>query len=164
MTKSKTSKPDTLEATRDALPFFRKGNRTVKASWWNVTPSGDYAADLATGHAYAKDFLPMLSFNGGAAALGWIVSDMAIAGRSIAGSSREWHGVDAVAAGFMLGIGGSLQSAIGVIAVAAVAIEMPKGDLGAKVVNLVKSGHALDPLRRSTLYHNPSDRIISVRR
>jgi hypothetical protein len=104
----------------------------------------------------------MLSFNGGAAALGWIVSDMAIAGRSIAGSAKDWHGVDAVAAGFMLAIGGSLQSAIGVIAVAAVAIEMPKADLGAKVVNLVRSGNALNPLRRSTLYHNPSDRIISV--
>jgi hypothetical protein len=162
MTKSKPNKPDTLEATRDALPFFRKGNRTVKASWWNVTPSGDYAADLATGQAYAQDFLPMLSFNGGAAALGWIVSDMAIAGQSIAGSAKDWHGVDAVAAGFMLAIGASFQSAIGVIAVAAVAIEMPKSDLGAKVVNLVRGGHALSPLQRSTLYHNPGDRIISV--
>jgi hypothetical protein len=104
----------------------------------------------------------MLSFNGGAAALGWIVSDMAIAGRSIAGSAKDWHGVDAVAAGFMLGIGGSLQSAIGVIACATVAIEMPSRGLGDKVVNLVKSGHALDALQRSTLYHKPADRIISV--
>jgi hypothetical protein len=87
---------------------------------------------------------------------------MAIAGRSIAGSAKDWHGVDAIASGFMLAIGGSLQSAIGVIAVAAVAIEMPKSDLGAKVVNLVRGGHALNPLQRSTLYHNPGDRIISV--
>jgi hypothetical protein len=52
----------------------------VQASWWNVTPSGDYAADLKTGREYAQQFLPLLSFNGGAAALGWIVNDMAIAG------------------------------------------------------------------------------------
>jgi hypothetical protein len=39
---------------------------------------------------------------------------------------------------------------------------MPSRGLGDKVVNLVKSGHALDAMRRSTLYHDPGDRIISA--
>jgi hypothetical protein len=49
MTKSKPNKPYDFEAIRNGLPFFKKGHRMVQASWWNVTPSGDYAADLKTG-------------------------------------------------------------------------------------------------------------------
>jgi hypothetical protein len=47
-------------------PFFKKGRGKAATSWWNVTPSGNYAADLETGMAYAKAFLPKLTFNSGA--------------------------------------------------------------------------------------------------
>jgi hypothetical protein len=43
---------------------------------------------------------------------------------------------------------------------------MPKSDLGAefvKLVKLVKSGHAFDPLRRSTLFHDPDALFLEVR-
>src|ERR1700682_1765247 len=80
--KANTKKPKSEAiALRDALPFFKKGRGKVATSWWNVTPSGDYATDLKTGKNYARAFLPMLTFNGGASALGAIVSDMAKAGR-----------------------------------------------------------------------------------
>jgi hypothetical protein len=160
MAKAKHTQIDSLEATRNALPFFRKGNHTVAASWWTVTPSGDYAEDLKTGKAFAKAFLPMLTYNGGAAALGWIVSDMAIAGRKMVGSAKEYHGIDAVAVGFMLAIGGTLQSAIGGLAIAACAIEKPGSDLGPKFVELVKNGAVLHGLNRNTLLHNPNACII----
>jgi len=51
---------------------------------------------------------------------------------------------------------------MGGIAIAAAAIEMPEGDLGAKFVKLVKSGHAFDPLRRSTLFHDPNALILEA--
>ena len=50
---------------RDALPFFRKGKRGEESSWWNVTPSGGYSADLETGKEHAHAFLPMMVFNAG---------------------------------------------------------------------------------------------------
>lgn len=66
-----------LTALRDALPFFKAGRGKTETSWWTVTPSGNYAADLETGKKYARDFLPMMTFNAGAATLGAIASDMA---------------------------------------------------------------------------------------
>jgi len=46
---------------------------------------------------------------------------------------------------------------------------MPKSDLGAefvklvKLVKLVESGHAFDPLRRSTLFHDPDALFLEAR-
>ena len=83
---AKTSKKETAAkgatAVRDALPFFKKGRGKIPTSWWNVTPSGNYSADLETGMAYASAFLPMMKYNAGASSLGAIVSDMAKAGRN----------------------------------------------------------------------------------
>ena len=162
MTKRKSSakKPDAKTATaiRDALPFFKKGRGKVATSWWNVTPTGKYAADLETGIAYAKAFLPLMTFNAGATELACIVSHMAIAGREPA-RTVAWRGIDNIALGFLMGIGGSLQSAIACIGLAAVAIKKPEGDLGPKFVKLVESGNALDPMRRSTLFHDPNANI-----
>jgi hypothetical protein len=36
-----------------------------KSSWWNVTPSGGYSADLETGKEHARAFLTMMVFNAG---------------------------------------------------------------------------------------------------
>lgn len=147
-------------AMRDALPFFKKGRGKVATSWWNVTPSGDYSADLETGKAYARAFFPMLRFNAGAASLGAIVSEMAKAGRNPATNPKDWRGIDAVALGFMPEIGGSLQAAMVGMAVAAVAIEKLGSDLGPKFVELVKSGAALHGLNRSTLFHDPNANVL----
>lgn len=146
-------------ATRDALPFFKKGRRKVATTWWNVTPSGDYVADLETGKAYARAFLPMLAFNAGASDLGCIVSHMAIAGRDNA-NVKNWRGIDAIALGFMLEIGGALQSAIVGMSIATVAIDRKSSDLGAKFVELMNSGNALHGLNRSTLFHDPGSMIL----
>jgi hypothetical protein len=77
----KKTGPETATSIRDGLPFFRAGRGKVATSWWNVTPSGNYSEDLETGMEYAKAFLPLMTYNAGAASLGAIVSDMAIAGR-----------------------------------------------------------------------------------
>jgi hypothetical protein len=164
---AKTSEPkmkakSEATAMRDALPFFRKGRGKVETSWWNVTPSGDYATDLETGMSYARAFLPLLMFNAGASDLGCIVSHMALAGRDRSRTPEDWRGIDSIALGFMMGIGGSLQSAVGCIGIAAAAIEKPKGELGTKFVELVKSGNALAPLRRNTLFHDPRANIFSA--
>ena len=150
-------------AIRDALPFFKKGRGKVATPWWNVSPSGNYAADLETGKAYARAFLPMLTFNAGASDLAAIVSDMAKAGRDPANNPKGWRGIDAVALGFMMEIGGALQSALLGMAVATVAIDKPGSDLGPKFVELVRSGNALHGLNRSTLFHNPNACILEVR-
>jgi hypothetical protein len=168
---AKTSKPKTRrtkaknEATamRDALPFFRKGRGKIPTSWWNVTPSGNYSADIETGMAYASAFLPLMKYNAGAASLGAIVSDMAKAGSNLEKDPRHRRGIDNIALGFIMGIGGILQSTMGGIAIAAAAIEMPEGNLGAEFVKLVKSGHAFDPLGRSTLFHDPNALILESR-
>jgi hypothetical protein len=161
MAKAKTNTKSKSEAIalRDALPFFRNRRGKVAASWWNVTPSGDYAADLETGMAYAKAFLPMMMFNAGASDLGTIVSDMAKAGRDCEKNPKNRRGIDDIALGFLMGIGGSLQAAIVSIGIAAAAIEKPKGDLGPRFVKLVKSGNILTPLRRNTLFHDPAANI-----
>jgi hypothetical protein len=164
MAKAKNSTKPKNEAItlRDALPFFKRGRGKVATSWWSVTPSGNYAADLATGMAYARAFLPMMTFNAGASDLGAIVSDMAKAGRDPVNNPKDWRGIDAVALGFMMEIGGSLQASIVGMAVAAVAIEKPDSDLGPKFVEMVKSGAVLHGLNRSTPFHNPTACIIEV--
>ena len=92
-----------------------------------------------------------------------IVSDMAKAGRDPANNPKGWRGIDAVALGFMMEIGGALQSALLGMAVATVAIDKPGSDLGPKFVELVRSGNALHGLNRSTLFHNPNACILEVR-
>lgn len=150
-------------AARDSLPFFKKGRGTGSASWWNVTPSGSYAADLETGKAYARAFLPVLTFNAGASNLAVIVSHMAIAGRDLAKNPKEWCGIDAVALGFMMEVANMLQYAIKGIAIATVAIERPQSDMGPKFVKLAKTGEMLFGPSRSTLSHNPNSPIWDVR-
>jgi hypothetical protein len=162
-TNSTRQRKNEATALRDALPFFKKGRGKVATPWWNVTPSGNYSADLETGKDYARAFLPMMTFNAGASDLAAIVSDMAKAGRDPANNPRAWRGVDAVALGFLMEIGGSLQAAIASIAIAACAIEQPASDLGPKFVELVKSGDALRGLNRSTVFHNPDACIIEGR-
>jgi hypothetical protein len=164
---AKTSKPKTKAkneaiAIRDTLPFFRKGRGKVETSWWNVTPSGDYAADIETGLSYAKAFLPLLMFNAGASGLGCIVSHMALAGRDRSRTPKDCRGIDSIALGFMMGIGGSLQSAIVSIGIAAAAIKHPAGTLGPEFVKMVEAGGALEPLRRNTLFHDPGANIFSA--
>jgi hypothetical protein len=151
--------PSELTQLRDALPFFKKGRGAEPTSWWNVTPTGDYATDLATGRGYARDFMPMLMFNAGASALGTIISDMAMAGRDQAKNPKEWRGIDNVALGFMMQIGDSLQSAVVGLAIAGTAIKQPETDLGAKFVEQLESGDLLRGASRSTLFHNPSASI-----
>ena len=163
MAKAKTStKPNEATALRDALPFFKKGRGKVAGSWWNVTPSGNYGADLETGKAHARAFMPMLIFNAGASDLAAIVSDMAKAGRDPANNPKDWRGIDAVALGFMMEIGGSLQAGMASIAIAACAIEKPGSDLGPKFLEVVKAGNAMQGLNRSTLFHNPNACILEI--
>jgi hypothetical protein len=157
--KSKTKPKNEAMAMRDALPFFRKGHGKVETSWWDVAPSGDYAADLKTGKEYARAFLPMLSFNAGASDLGVIVSDMAKAGRDLANNPKERRGIDDIALGFMMEIGGSLQAAIASFSIAATAIKYPASDLGEKFLAVVEAGNELKSLNRSTLFHNPTANI-----
>ena len=158
MAKAKNSTKPKNEAItlRDALPFFKKGRGKVAQSYWNVTPSGGYSADLETGKAYARAFMPMLRFNAGVSDLAAIVSDMAKAGRDAANNPKDWRGVDAVALGFMMEIGTSLQASMISIALAATAIERPASDLGPKFVELVKKGGAMRMANRATLFHNPN--------
>jgi hypothetical protein len=103
--------------------------------------------------------MPMLSFNASASDLATIVSAMAKAGRDPANNPKDWRGIDAVALGFMMEIGGSLQAAMASIAIAACAIEKPGSDLGPKFVEMVKAGNAMRSLHRSTLFHNPTANI-----
>ena len=162
MTSAKhTGKKPKGEATalRDTLPFFTARHGKVAASWWNVTPSGDYVADLRTGAKYARAFMPMLHFNAGASDLALVVSHMAKAGRDPMKNPEDWRGIDAVALGFLMEIGTSLQAAMVSIALAAVAIERPASDLGPKFVELVKAGGAMQMTCRATLYHDPNANI-----
>jgi hypothetical protein len=114
--------------------------------------------------AYAKAFLPMMMFNAWASDLGTIVSDMAKAGRDCEKNPKNRRYIDDIALGFLMWIGGSLQSAMVGIGLAAVAIEKPEGDLGPKFVKLVKSGNILTPLRRNTLFHDPGANIFQMPR
>jgi hypothetical protein len=162
-TKTKTKTKSDAIAMRDALPFFKKGRGKVAASWWNVTPSGDYVTDLETGKAYARAFQPMLRFNAGGSDLAVIVSHMALAGRDPAKAPKAWSGIDNVALGFMMEMGCALQSAMVGIAIAAVAIEKPESDLGAKFVELVKGGNVLNGMGRNSLSHNPTACVFEAR-
>ena len=164
MAKRKTStKNRAAEAhkMRDALPFFKKRRGKVASSWWNVTPSGDYATDWETGMAYAKAFLPLMTYNAGASDLGIIVSHMAIAGRDPS-HVKACRGIDDIALGFLNGIGGSLQSAIVGLSISTVAIESPGSDFGKKFVEVVKAGKILEPLRRGTLFHDPNALLLDA--
>jgi hypothetical protein len=163
MTKCRAN-TNTNHATRlrDALPFFKKSRGKVATSWWNVTPTGNYSADLETGKDYARAFLPLMIFNAGPSTLGAIISEMAKAGRDPANNPKDWRGIDAVALGFMMEIGGSLQAGMASIAIAACAIEKPGSDLGPKFLEVVKAGNAMRGLNRSTLFHNPNACILEA--
>jgi hypothetical protein len=154
-TASKKPTPKKLSQAQtiiNSLPFQRKGVGKGKSDhpWWVVKPSGDYATNLETGRRYARAFLPLLEFNVGPAALGWIVADMALVGHA-----EKGRAIDDIALGFMIEIGGILQSAMGAISIATVAIENPDSDLGPKFAKLVKAGEALKAINRQTLFHDP---------
>ncbi|SNS36778.1 hypothetical protein SAMN05216374_1002 [Tardiphaga sp. OK246] len=153
------AKDSELQQLRDALPFFKNGQGAEPTSWWNVTPTGDYATDLATGQAYARDFLPMLMFNAGASSLATIISDMAKAGRDPGKTPKTSRGIDNIALGFMMQIGDCLQSVIVGIAIAAAAIKQPESDLSAKFVEQLENGNLLRGASRSTLFHDPNASI-----
>lgn len=153
------SQASELTQLRDGLPFFKKDDQNGQTSWWHVTPTGDYATDIATGRAFAREFLPMLTFNAGASTLGAIASDMAKAGRYSANSSMGKRGIDNVALGFMMQIADSLQSAIVGIAIAQVAIQDPASDLGPKFIEQVESGALLRGSSRSSLFSDPDASI-----
>jgi hypothetical protein len=57
--------------------------------------------------------------------------------------------------GFIFEIGGSFQAAIVGVTLAVCALEKPDSDLGAKYVEFYKSGNALSPMRRNSLYFDP---------
>jgi hypothetical protein len=84
---------------RYPLPFFNRDNT------WDVTPSGDYAADCATGARYAREFLRSCDGTAGwASLLAHIVADMIRAGTN--GTFADGHPkVDGIAIGFMSVIG-----------------------------------------------------------
>lgn len=151
-----------LTVLRDALPFFRKGRGKVETSWWDVIPTGNYVADLDTGKKYAREFLPLMMFNAGAASLGSIISDMARAGRDPVKNAKPYRAVDAVALGFILEIGGMLQSGLCSVAIAATAIKDPSSDLGPKFLELVESGEVFRGTRPSTLAYDPNASIFSA--
>jgi hypothetical protein len=55
------------------MPFFNRKERCT----WKVAPTGNYAADCETGHAFAIEFMKSCDGTRGWAALvGWIVFDM----------------------------------------------------------------------------------------
>lgn len=87
---------------------------------------------------------------------------MAKAGRDPANNPKEWRGIDAVALGFLMEIGGSLQAAMASIAIAATAIKTPASDLGGKFVEIVEAGNAFRSLNRSTLFHDPNANILDA--
>jgi hypothetical protein len=76
------------------MPFFDRD----APSTWRVTPSGDYAKDVATGRGYAMLFLSSCDGTAGwASLLPQIVADMIRAGQ-----------VNGITIGFMGAIGGLL--------------------------------------------------------
>jgi hypothetical protein len=117
--------------------------------WWNVTPSGDHVADQETGRAYASAFLSLMKYNAAPVALGWIVSDMARAGRYAkafpgrGANAKKHRGIDAVAGGFMMAIGHSLQTALAHVAAAAVVLQSPDETLRAEFLASINRGDAL---------------------
>ena len=71
-----------VNALKAALPFVkhRKRGERGRASFWSVTSTGSYMADIEEGKRYAKLFRPILQYNLGPAMLAWIVLDMIRAG------------------------------------------------------------------------------------
>lgn len=128
-----------LDSTRNALPFFKRESRSVSASWWHVHPTGDYLTDREIGQNYARQFLPMLKFVGGPAALCWIVNEMAKHG-----GAKKHRAIDDIALGFISGIGEHLQQAMGVIALARLAVDDPQGPLAYDFKARVDSGSVLN--------------------
>ncbi|WP_157158129.1 hypothetical protein [Bradyrhizobium genomosp. III] len=120
-----------------------------------MQPTGHYSADLKTGAEYARAFLPLLMFNAGASDLGMIVSHMALAGRRAESKTPDWRGVDDIALGFLMEIGGILQGLLGGVAVAASAIKHDNKKTAADFVSVVESGEIYKGLSRSTIFHDP---------
>lgn len=156
---AREAKKSEAEKMRDALPFFRNRTRSSEASWWTISPSGNYSADLETGKRYARAFLPMMAYNCGASSLGTIVSHMALAGRQPESNSRNWRGIDAVALGFLLEIGGVLQGLLGGVAIASCAIKHKNKKLASDFVSVVENGSIFKGLTRATILHDPNATI-----
>jgi hypothetical protein len=161
-TRSRANK-SAVDVLVNALPFHTKRTKD-NTPWWNVKPTGDYSKDLETGKGYARYFLPLMAYNLGPVALGWIVCDMAEAGRKGTEPASTGRCIDAIALGFMLEIGGALQSTMGSVAAAACAIRSSADptEMGTQFVALVDSGNAFKSLDRTTLLHDPNENIFGA--
>lgn len=146
-------------ALRNALPFIKLNSVSEGGgvNYWNVTPSGNYTKDLATGREYAHAFLPMMAYNAGASELAAIASAMALAASHSA--VPKWRGIDSVAMGFMMEIGGILQGLMAGAAVAAWAIKDGKKAEGAQFVAALESGALYKGLNRATMFNDPNGLI-----
>ena len=60
------------------LPFIVDDDRgrTLKRSFWNVTPTGDYAADSQLGEDYALKTIQYITQTEFTPLLGWILEEM----------------------------------------------------------------------------------------
>jgi hypothetical protein len=92
------------------LPFFNAKASTGPCTW-DVTPTGDYAADCEIGHSYAVEFLRSCDGTvGWSSLLACITADMIRAGTD--GVSPDGHPrVNGTVVGFMSTIGRELCSA-----------------------------------------------------
>lgn len=73
-----------MTADLNALPFIA-ANADGTRSFWSVTPSGDYAADCATGRDFAGQALAHIAAAGFPPLLGHIVKAM---------RSSDWTGIE----------------------------------------------------------------------
>jgi hypothetical protein len=154
-------------ALRNALPFIKLGSTAEGGgvNYWNVCPSGQYTEDLERGRKYARAFLPMMAYNAGASDLACIVSAMALAARDLSSRPQghlavpRWRGIDNVAMGFMMEIGGMLQAMMGGAIVAAGAIKHGRTEQAAQFADAVERGELFKGLQRSTLSHDPTATI-----
>jgi hypothetical protein len=158
-TKARGKAPAATEL-RNALPFVKLNSATEGGGvdYWNVTPSGKYTEDVATGKAYARAFLPMMAYNCGASELAAIASAMALAARDNP-DMPEWRGIDSVAMGFMFELAGILQGLMAGAAVAAWAIKDGKKAEGAQFVAALEGGSLYKGLNRATLLNDPNGSI-----
>jgi hypothetical protein len=67
---------DTTQHPITTLPFVRDAVDTGRRTFWNVTNSGDYAADCERGNAFAVQTLALMRDTGSSQALTLIVRDM----------------------------------------------------------------------------------------
>jgi hypothetical protein len=91
-----------LYAYRKKLPFFDR-KRGTSATWWNVSPTGNYETDYQTGQEYAAAFWRVSGTTGCAGSdLGQILLAMHEPSRK---KSKRHNGLSGIEIGFIRGIG-----------------------------------------------------------